>query len=93
MIKKIKDYIFNNKEAPQKKTTERLTIWDKLSAYRNLPKFFMLVWRTNPWLTFTNCALRILQAFLPLLILRVGKAIIDQVVMITHDKDITRSHL
>jgi ATP-binding cassette subfamily B protein len=92
MIKKIKDYIFN-KKVPQKKNTERLTIWDKLSAYRNLPKFFMLVWRTNRWLTFTNCALRIIQAFLPLIILRIGKAIIDQVVMITHNKDISRSHL
>src|SRR5260221_3021822 len=93
MIKKIKDYIFNNKKAPQEKNTARLNIWDKLSAYRNLPKFFMLVWRTNPLLTFTNCILRILQAFLPLVILRIGKVIIDQVVQITHNKDTSQTHL
>jgi ATP-binding cassette subfamily B protein len=93
MIKKIKDYIFNNKEAPQKKTTERLTIWDKLSAYRTLPKFFMLVWRTNPWLTFINCILRIIQAFLPIITLRVGKVIIDQVVLITRNTSLPREFI
>src|SRR5271165_3691550 len=95
MIKTIRDYIFNKniKETPQKKSTERLTMMDKLLAYRNLPRFFMLVWRTNPWLTLINSFLRLLQAFLPLITLRVGKVIIDQVVLITHNKDLSRAHL
>jgi ATP-binding cassette subfamily B protein len=95
MIKKIRDYIFNNniKQAPTKKNTERISMLEKLAAYRNLPRFFMLVWRTNPWLTFVNSILRVLQAFLPLVILRVGKVIIDQVVTITHHKGLPSSTL
>jgi ATP-binding cassette subfamily B protein len=92
MGKTTKDNIFNKKDEPKKKV-ERLSVRDRLLAYRNLPKFFMLVWRTNPGLTFTSGVLRILQAFLPLMTLRVGKVIIDQIVLILRKKNLSQDHL
>jgi ATP-binding cassette subfamily B protein len=76
---------FSNKEAPKKKT-ERLSMRERLAAYRNLPKFFVLVWRTNRWLTMASCILRIIQAVLPIIILQIGKIIIDDIVSIIRHK-------
>ncbi|CAH0999478.1 Vitamin B12 import ATP-binding protein BtuD [Neolewinella maritima] len=62
---------------------EEATTWrDQLSALRNLPPFFRLIYRTSPSLTITNVVLRVLQAALPTAILYVGKLIIDEVVAI-----------
>ena len=55
---------------------------DQLSALRNLPPFFRLIYRTSPSLTIINVVLRVLQAALPTAILYVGKLIIDEVVAI-----------
>lgn len=82
MIKKIWNYIFNVKEG-QDKPTEKLTIRERLAAFKNLPLFFKLVWQTSPWLTFLNGFLRLAQSVLPLGLLYTGKLIIDQVVMLT----------
>jgi len=71
------------KEGPRKKT-ERISIKDRLVAYKNLPKFCAVVWRTSPSLTFATAFLRIVQALLPILVLWVGKAIIDALINITH---------
>ncbi|WP_116125693.1 ABC transporter ATP-binding protein [Lewinella sp. IMCC34183] len=53
---------------------------DQLSALRNLPPFFRLIWKTSPSLTLTNIVLRVLQAALPTAKLYVGKLIIDEVI-------------
>ncbi|HEY8780358.1 MAG TPA: ABC transporter ATP-binding protein [Mucilaginibacter sp.] len=92
MVKTNGNNIFNNNEAAKKKN-ERLTIRDRLIAYRNLPKFFMLVWRTNPWLTLASCFLRILQAFLPIATLLVGKVITNQIVDIIRNKNLPREFI
>jgi ATP-binding cassette, subfamily B, bacterial len=84
MTKPINDPLFN--KVPLKKKTERLTIRDRLIAYKNLPRFFVVVWQTNPWLTFTTAALRIVQAFLPLAGLWVGKVIINAIFSIIRGK-------
>lgn len=55
---------------------------ERLSALRNLPRFFALVWQTSPALTITNMLLRVVRAALPLSILYVGKLIIDEVVLL-----------
>jgi ATP-binding cassette subfamily B protein len=55
----------------------------KLQAYANIPRFIKLVWRTQPWLVAANLILRLFQALIPLLILSIGKQIIDQVVAIS----------
>lgn len=92
MIKTISDNITTKKEGP-KKNPDRLSIRDRFLAYGNLPRFFMLVWGTNRWLTFTSGFLRIIQAFLPVVTLTVGKVIIDQVVAITRNRTLSQDTL
>ncbi|PPK88632.1 ATP-binding cassette subfamily B protein [Neolewinella xylanilytica] len=59
------------------------TSWrDQLSALRNLPPFFRLIYRTSPSLTVTNVLLRLVQSALPAAKLYVGKLIIDEVIRI-----------
>ena len=69
---------------PPIQNTTPLTLRERLAALRNLPAFFKLVWETNPKMTLVNIILRIIRAALPLLILYVGKLIIDHVVHFTH---------
>jgi len=92
MLRKIREYIFNNKETPQKKTGG-LSIKDRLVAYRNIPRFFKLVWKINPWLTFTNVFMRIVLATMPLVLLGVGKNIINEANNIAHHKYIPHDYL
>ena len=64
-----------------------------MGALRNLPRFFKLVWQTNPLLTVINVILRILKSATPVAILYVGKLIIDQVVQISHGTQTVSAHL
>ena len=61
---------------------EQRTWRDQLSALRNLPPFFRLIYQASPSLTITNVVLRLLQSALPTAILYIGKLIIDEVVAI-----------
>ncbi|MDQ6763598.1 MAG: ABC transporter ATP-binding protein/permease [Bacteroidota bacterium] len=65
-----------------KKAIERLTIKDRLGALTNLPRFLKLVYQTSPSLTIFNAILRLSLSVLPLVMLYVGKLIIDQVVIL-----------
>src|SRR5215207_2564046 len=58
---------------------------------RYIPRFFRLIWHTSPVLTSVNVFFRLLQAGIPVLLLYVGKLIIDSVVthISTGDKDLT----
>lgn len=53
---------------------------ERAGGLRRLPALFFLVWQASPLLTFCSLALRLVRAILPLLILYVGKLIIDEVV-------------
>jgi ATP-binding cassette, subfamily B, bacterial len=55
---------------------------ERLSALRNLPAFFKLVWEASPQMTVINAVLRILKSAIPLAILYTGKLIIDQVIVL-----------
>jgi len=81
MAKTMGASLFSDEETSKNKT-ERISIRDRFKAYKNLPKFFVLVWRTNRLMTFCSASLRIIQAFLPLSVLWVGKAIINELVQI-----------
>ena len=85
MFKKIWNYIFNVKPGHEDTPTEKLTVKERLAAFKNLPLFFKLVWQTSPSLTFLNGFLRIIQSALPLGLLYTGKMIIDQVVLLSRD--------
>ncbi len=81
-----------NKEKNGKTVTNQLSFKDRLSALRNLPRFFKLVWETSPWITVVNSLLRIVKSATPLAILYVGKLIIDQVVLLSQNKANLSSH-
>jgi ATP-binding cassette subfamily B protein len=53
---------------------------ERVGALRNLPPFIKLVWQTSPGMTMANIALRLIRALLPVVMLYVGKLIIDEVV-------------
>lgn len=53
---------------------------------RNLPAFFKLIWQASPGLTLGNTLLRLLRAAVPLVLLYVGKLIIDEVVLLASNE-------
>ena len=60
----------------------------RLSALQNLPPFFQLVWNTNKPLTVGNIFFRLVKSGIPLLMLYVGKEIIDQVIeLVSHRQE------
>jgi ATP-binding cassette subfamily B protein len=56
---------------------------ERIGALRHLPSLFRLVWRASPWLTITSLGLRLTRSALPVLILYVGKLIINEVMVQT----------
>ncbi|CAG5070051.1 Vitamin B12 import ATP-binding protein BtuD [Dyadobacter sp. CECT 9623] len=65
----------------------------RFSALQNLPRFFSLVWQTNKTLTIANIGFRLLKSALPLLILYIGKEIIDQVVYLIDHRESSQQYL
>jgi ATP-binding cassette subfamily B protein len=53
---------------------------ERVGALRNLPPFVRLVWQTSPALALGNLGLRLIRALLPVVMLYIGKLIIDEVV-------------
>jgi ATP-binding cassette subfamily B protein len=74
------------KEKKSRPLPNQLSLRERLSALRNLPRFFKLVWETSRWMTIVNAFLRIIKSAIPLAILYVGKLIIDQVILLSHTK-------
>ncbi|MGY4386288.1 ATP-binding cassette subfamily B protein [Pedobacter sp. UYP24] len=69
-------------------TTEKpttLTFRERINALKNLPEFFKLVWQTSKKMTIVNALLRIIKSATPLVILYVGKLIIDEVLKLSHN--------
>jgi ATP-binding cassette subfamily B protein len=62
-------------------TADQPPLAAQIATLRHLKRFFAQVWRTSPPLMVASMALRLLAAIQPLLILYVGKLIIDQVVL------------
>lgn len=53
---------------------------ERVGALRHLPSLFRLVWQASPGLTIASFGLRLIRSALPILVLFVGKLIIDEVV-------------
>jgi ATP-binding cassette subfamily B protein len=53
---------------------------ERVGALRHLPTFVRLVWDASPALTLASLTLRLVRAVLPVLVLYVGKLIVDAVV-------------
>lgn len=67
--------------------------WSRnVQAWRFLPRFFRLIWSTHPAYFLANMSMRLTRALLPVVLLYVGKLIIDEVViqMSTSEKSLTQ---
>ncbi len=63
---------------------------EQFRALRNLPAFFRMVWACSPWMAVGNLLLRLIQSFIPLGMLYVGKLLIDEVIaLIEHGGGLT----
>lgn len=79
---------------PSKNTrTEPLTLKERLAALNNLPAFFKLVWQTSPLFTVINALLRLVRSAMPVALLYVGKLIIDNVIILSHQHGANTGHL
>ena len=58
----------------------RPSLRERFNAMRNLPPFLRQIWATSPSLTLVSLGLRLVRAFLPILMLYVGKLIIDEAI-------------
>src|SRR5580765_6868162 len=65
---------------------------ERLSALRNLPAFFKLVWASSPWMTGLNAGLRLMRSAIPVTVLYVGKLIIDEVIMLNRHGGSSSTH-
>lgn len=74
-------------------TKNKNALKTQFSALKNLPEFFKLVWETNKSMTIGNILLRVVKASIPLLILYVGKEIIDEVIRLVDATDKSWSYL
>jgi hypothetical protein len=59
---------------------DKVKIKDQVSALKNLPSFFRLIWETSKTLTIANVGLRLLKAGVPSITLYIGKLIVDEVI-------------
>jgi ATP-binding cassette, subfamily B, bacterial len=53
---------------------------ERIGTLRHLPPFVRLVWASSPGLTLASLILRLARAVVPVLVLYVGKLIVDAVV-------------
>lgn len=61
--------------------TEKKGFFQNFSALKYLPRFFGLIWNASRKLFLFNFGSRLIKAFIPVLMLYVGKLIIDEVVL------------
>ncbi|MCE7041182.1 ABC transporter ATP-binding protein [Dyadobacter sp. CY312] len=81
------------KETTKNNTSNQQTFQKRFSALQNLPRFFRLVWETNKLLTAGNVIFRLIKSGLPLLMLYVGKEIIDEVIHIIENPQTSQQYL
>lgn len=75
------------------KKKDKNALKTQFSALKNLPEFFRLVWETNKYMTIGNVLLRIVKASIPLLILYIGKEIIDEIIRLVDATDKSWTYL
>ncbi|OAB75775.1 ABC transporter ATP-binding protein [Cochleicola gelatinilyticus] len=61
--------------------SDKTSVKDSFKALRSIPRFFKEIWRASPKLFLANTLCRLLNAFTPVIILWVGKLIIDEILL------------
>lgn len=71
---------------------EKTSVKDSFKALKTIPRFFREIFRSSPKLFLLNTFSRLINAFTPVLILWVGKMIIDEIILQVslEDKDFTQ---
>ena len=59
----------------------KLSFKERLEAFKNLPRFFRMIWETSRSMTLGNIVLRVIKAAIPVVMLWVGKLIIDEIIL------------
>lgn len=77
--------LFSNRKPGTNKSKREapLSVQERFQALKNLPEFFKLIWQTSPGMFTANVILRILRAAIPVIMLYIGKLIIDEVVRLS----------
>ena len=65
---------------------QRISLKDSFKGWRSIPRFFREIYRAGPGLFIGNVLARILKAFSPVVLLWVGKLIIDEIVRLLQDE-------
>ncbi len=65
----------------KKDKTKQISWKSNFKALKYIPRFFRLIWHANKWLFVANIFARLIKSILPVLLLWVGKLIIDEVVL------------
>jgi len=60
---------------------EKTSIRDSFKALRSIPRFFKEIWKVSPKLFVANTLSRLINAFTPVIILWIGKIIIDEIIL------------
>lgn len=63
-----------------RKADSKPSLRERFNAMRNIGPFLRLIWATSKPLTLASIGLRIIRAFLPIMMLYVGKLIIDEAI-------------
>jgi ATP-binding cassette subfamily B protein len=69
------------------------TFKEQFSALKNLPRFFGLIWQTSKAMTIANVLMRLIKSALPLVMLWIGKEIIDEVIRLIEITNGDRTYL
>lgn len=64
------------------KSKDKKGFFQQFDSLGNVPRFFRMIWEVSPKLTLWNVVLRLVQSAVPLLLLYVGKEIVDEVVVL-----------
>ena len=64
---------------------DRISLKDSFKGWRSIPRFFGEIYRASPGLFTGNILCRFLKAFSPVVLLWVGKLIIDEIVYLIQD--------
>ncbi|NNE75926.1 MAG: ABC transporter ATP-binding protein [Pricia sp.] len=63
------------------KDKNRIKLKDSFKAWRTIPRFFREIYRSAPSLFLVNVLARLIKAFAPVVLLWIGKLIIDEIVL------------
>lgn len=66
---------------------KKLSYKEQFSALKNLPRFFRMIWDANAIMATSNVVLRLIKSAVPLLMLYLGKEIIDEVLKLIQQPD------